>query len=57
MKTFYSWNDMPLVRRLAVYDAYVEAHSRGDNAVLDFEEFDQLYNHHNFYSVAHKFGV
>lgn len=58
MKTFYAWQDAPITDRLNVYDNYVyAANRRGDYTALDFEEFDQLYYNHSFYSVAHKFAA
>ena len=32
-------------------------HNFGNNTIFDFEEFDQLYRNHSFWSVAHKFGA
>ena len=58
MKTMYLWQEAPFTDRINVYDNYVyTTQRRGDNTVFDFEEFDQLYRNHSFWSVAHKFGV
>ena len=58
MTTFYAWKDAPFTDRISVYGNYVyTARKRGDDTALDFEEFDQLYRYHSFYSVANMFGV
>lgn len=58
MKTFYTWQSASINDRLSVYDNYVYlARKRRDTTCLDFEEFDDLYYNHSFYSVANKFGV
>ena len=58
MKTMYLWQEAPFTDRVNVYNNYIYATQyRDDNTVFDFEEFDQLYRNHSFWSVAHKFGV
>lgn len=58
MTTFHAWKDAPFTDRLSVYDNYIYIIcKRGDNTALDFEEFNQLYRYHSFYSVANMFGV
>lgn len=58
MTTIYLWQHAPLTDRINVYNNYAFiAFHRGDNTVFDFEEFDQLYYNHSFYSVALKFRV
>lgn len=58
MKTMYLWQEASISARLDVYNNYIfMAQCRGDNTIFDFEEFDQLYHNHSFWSVAHKFGM
>ena len=58
MKTMYLWQEAPFTDRANVYNNYVFiAFSRGDSTVFDFEEFNQLYHNHSFYSVAIKFRM
>lgn len=58
MAIIYLWQHAPFTDRINVYNNYTyTALHRGDDIVFDFEEFDQFYHNHSFWSVANEFWV